>query len=58
MHNMLILAAVDPIAIVVTCVIGAICGFLAGQIMKGRGFGVLGNIIVGIVGAALFSFLF
>ena len=32
-------------------IIGAIAGWLAGQIMKGRGFGVLGNILVGIVGA-------
>ena len=38
--------------------IGAIAGFLAGQIMKGRGFGLLGNIIVGILGALVFGFLF
>jgi uncharacterized membrane protein YeaQ/YmgE (transglycosylase-associated protein family) len=31
---------------------------LAGQIVKGHGFGVLGNIIVGIVGALVFGFLF
>lgn len=44
--------------IIVTCIIGAIAGFLAGQIMKGRGFSLIGNIIVGIVGAAIFGFLF
>ncbi|PIQ84348.1 MAG: GlsB/YeaQ/YmgE family stress response membrane protein [Candidatus Omnitrophica bacterium CG11_big_fil_rev_8_21_14_0_20_63_9] len=32
---------------------GAIIGWLAGLIMKGRGFGIFGNIVVGIVGAAL-----
>lgn len=30
--------------------IGAISGWLAGQIWKGAGFGLLGNIIVGIIG--------
>ena len=34
-------------------IIGAIAGWLAGKIMKGRGFGVLGNIVVGIVGSFL-----
>ena len=32
-------------------VIGALAGWLSGKIMEGRGFGLLGNIIVGIVGA-------
>ena len=30
--------------------IGAISGWLAGQIWKGAGFGLFGNIIVGIIG--------
>ncbi len=34
-------------------VIGGIAGWLAGLISKGRGFGILGNIIVGIVGAVI-----
>ena len=38
--------------------IGAVAGWLAGQIMKGRGFGLLGNIVVGIVGAFVGSYLF
>ena len=32
-------------------VIGAIAGWLAGQLVKGYGFGLIGNIVVGIVGA-------
>ncbi len=32
-------------------IIGALAGWIAGNIMKGRGFGLLGNIVVGIVGA-------
>lgn len=38
--------------------IGAVAGWLAGVVMKGRGFGVLGNIIVGVVGAILGGYLF
>ncbi|MEO1085286.1 MAG: GlsB/YeaQ/YmgE family stress response membrane protein [Acidobacteriota bacterium] len=43
----------DLTALIVYLIIGAIAGWLAGQIMKGRGFGAVGNIIVGIVGAFL-----
>lgn len=38
--------------------IGIVAGWLAGQIMKGRGFGWLGNLIVGVVGSLLGGFLF
>lgn len=38
--------------------IGLLAGWLAGQIMKGRGFGLVGNIIVGVVGSWLGSLLF
>ena len=37
--------------LVLFLVVGALAGWLAGQIMKGRGFGLLGNIVIGIVGA-------
>ena len=39
-------------------IIGAIAGWLAGQFMKGRGFGLLGDIVVGILGAFLGGWLF
>src|SRR5512144_738376 len=38
-------------------VVGAIAGWLSGQVMKGRGFGLLGDIIVGIVGGLIGGFL-
>jgi uncharacterized membrane protein YeaQ/YmgE (transglycosylase-associated protein family) len=38
--------------------IGLVAGFLAGQVMKGGGYGVLGDIIVGILGALLGGWLF
>ena len=38
--------------------IGLVAGWLAGKLVKGGGFGVLGNIIVGVLGALLGGFLF
>jgi uncharacterized membrane protein YeaQ/YmgE (transglycosylase-associated protein family) len=38
--------------------IGLAAGWLAGQVMKGGGFGVLGDIVVGVIGALLGGFLF
>jgi uncharacterized membrane protein YeaQ/YmgE (transglycosylase-associated protein family) len=38
--------------------IGILAGWLAGQITKGRGFGLLGDLIVGILGSLVGSFLF
>ncbi len=39
-------------------IIGAVAGWLAGQIMKGGGFGILGNIIVGVLGAVIGGWIF
>lgn len=38
--------------------IGLVAGWLAGQFMKGGGFGVVGDIVVGVLGALLGGFLF
>jgi len=38
--------------------IGLTAGWLAGQLMKGGGFGLVGDILVGVVGALLGGFLF
>lgn len=40
-------------ALLILLLIGAVAGFLAGVIVKGYGFGVPGNIVVGIVGAVV-----
>lgn len=34
-------------------IVGLIAGFLAGQVMKGGGYGLIGDIIVGILGGLL-----
>ncbi|NVJ69932.1 MAG: GlsB/YeaQ/YmgE family stress response membrane protein [Alphaproteobacteria bacterium] len=41
-----------------TIITGAIVGFLAGHIIRGKGFGALGNIIIGIFGGLVGGFLF
>lgn len=38
--------------------IGLVAGWIAGQLMKGRGFGALGNMLVGVIGAVLGGWLF
>jgi len=38
--------------------VGFVAGWLAGQLMGGGGFGVIGDIIVGVLGALLGGFLF
>jgi len=38
--------------------IGLAAGWLAGQFMKGGGFGIVGDIIVGVIGALIGGFLF
>jgi len=37
--------------LLIWAVVGAVAGWLAGMIVKGGGFGLLGDIVVGIVGA-------
>jgi len=48
----------DLTSLLIWLALGAIAGFVAGQIMKGRGFGVFGNIIVGILGSFLGGYIF
>lgn len=39
-------------------IIGLIAGWLAGKLMKGKGFGVVGDIVIGVIGALIGGFLF
>jgi uncharacterized membrane protein YeaQ/YmgE (transglycosylase-associated protein family) len=48
----------DLTGLIVFLAIGAIAGWLAGTLMKGGGFGLPGNIVVGIIGAILGGFVF
>ena len=38
--------------------IGALAGWIAGELTKGHGFGLLGNLVIGVLGAVLGGFLF
>ena len=44
--------------LIVLLIIGAVAGWIAGLIIKGGGFGIIGNIIVGVLGAVLGGWLF
>lgn len=48
----------DITSLLIFLAIGAVAGWLGSTIMKGGGFGLLGNIVVGIVGAFIGGFLF
>ncbi len=38
--------------------VGLAAGFLAGKIMKGKGFGLVGDLVVGVLGAIVGSWIF
>jgi uncharacterized membrane protein YeaQ/YmgE (transglycosylase-associated protein family) len=40
-------------SVIIMLVVGAIAGWLAGQIVRGFGFGLLWNMVIGIVGALI-----
>jgi len=44
-------------AIIIILIVGAVAGWLAGLIVRGIGFGLIGNIVVGIVGAFIAGWL-
>ncbi len=45
-------------SLLVFLLVGAIAGWLAGLIVRGFGFGLIGNIVVGIIGALVAGYLF
>ena len=47
-----------PLWIVVWVVVGGLAGLLASVVIRGTGLGLLGDILIGIVGAVLGGFLF
>jgi uncharacterized membrane protein YeaQ/YmgE (transglycosylase-associated protein family) len=48
----------EPQSLLIWLAIGAIAGFLAGNVMQGGGFGIAGNILVGVLGAAVAGYFF
>src|SRR5437763_54835 len=43
----------DPGGIIAWLLVGLVAGWLAGSVMRGGGFGILGDIVVGLVGALI-----
>ena len=50
--------ALAPGGVVAWLVVGLIAGWAAGLVMRGTGFGLLGDIVVGLIGAFVGGFLF
>jgi uncharacterized membrane protein YeaQ/YmgE (transglycosylase-associated protein family) len=46
-----------PQSILAWIIIGAVAGWLAGLLVKGYGFGLIGNIVIGILGAGVAGLL-
>ncbi|MGH6681545.1 MAG: GlsB/YeaQ/YmgE family stress response membrane protein [Bradyrhizobium sp.] len=45
-------------SIIVILVVGLVAGWLAGKVVRGSGFGIIGDVVVGIAGALIASYLF
>ena len=48
----------DGQSLIIWLIIGGVAGWLAGLLVKGYGFGLIGNIVVSIVGPFIAGFLF
>jgi uncharacterized membrane protein YeaQ/YmgE (transglycosylase-associated protein family) len=47
----------SPHSLIAWLIIGAVAGWLAGSFVKGGGFGLIGDIVVGIIGAFIGGWL-
>ena len=47
----------DPVNILIWLVIGAVAGWLAGNVIRGGGYGLIGDIVVGILGSIIAGYL-
>jgi len=45
-------------SLLIWLLVGAVAGWLAGLVVRGGGFGIVGNIVIGIIGAFLGGWLF
>jgi len=44
--------------VLIWIIVGLIAGWLTGLVVKGRGFGVLGDVIIGLLGGVLGGYIF
>jgi uncharacterized membrane protein YeaQ/YmgE (transglycosylase-associated protein family) len=45
-------------SLIVILFVGLVAGWLAGKIVRGAGFGIIGDIVIGVIGAFIASWLF
>ena len=45
-------------SIIVILIVGIVAGWLAGKVVRGTGFGLIGDLLVGVAGAFVASWLF
>jgi uncharacterized membrane protein YeaQ/YmgE (transglycosylase-associated protein family) len=49
--------AMAPGGLIVWLIVGLISGWLAGSVMRGGGFGIIGDIVMGLIGAVIGGFI-
>jgi uncharacterized membrane protein YeaQ/YmgE (transglycosylase-associated protein family) len=49
--------SLDPGGLIAWLIVGLVAGWLAGRIMKGGGYGLIGDIVLGIIGAYFGGFI-
>ena len=47
----------EPMSLLGWIIIGAVAGWLAGRIVEGYGFGFIGNLVIGIIGACIGGYI-
>jgi uncharacterized membrane protein YeaQ/YmgE (transglycosylase-associated protein family) len=45
-------------SLIVILFVGLVAGWLAGKVVRGAGFGIIGDIVIGIIGAFISTWLF
>jgi uncharacterized membrane protein YeaQ/YmgE (transglycosylase-associated protein family) len=51
-------ASLHPGGVIAWLIVGLIAGWLAGKVMRGRGYGILRDIVLGLIGAFIGGFVF
>lgn len=44
-------------SLIIFLIVGALAGWLAGKLVRGRGFGLIGNMVLGVLGAVIAGYL-
>jgi uncharacterized membrane protein YeaQ/YmgE (transglycosylase-associated protein family) len=50
--------SLHPGGVVAWLIVGLIAGWLAGKVMRGHGYGIIGDVVLGLIGAFIGGFLF